>query len=835
MKKKIIFALILTLLLLNSPVNAELPDVTLTIDETATDYVTLIWIYSSEEPTCQNTDGCIQTEQKICSPNDGDDKYKTCGDYNNDGCFELGNNLENCAKQGETCNPTTGQCEQIRLNKCTSNGCDIKDAKQCSITGIPQICDLNTQLNCLEWKDRQACLSTEICDIIKGECIIEDSDDPAALVVSTITGNSILDDIKYTFNDIIKFFKSLFSLKARGTEITYNFEIYRNANVLPITIYSDDAKYCDKENNNYICAYEDTSDLESGDYVYKIKIYDKDRTESKDSNELTVEIEEDNNCTANICNPTNNKQICKSDGTGYESCPNNQVCSNNACIADTAAPLINLISVGGDANPPYETTDSTPDIIFTTDENANCKISLTDQGYDAMGNDCLTGEGTTSHTCISPGLGSVGDKNIYLACKDSSDNKHTSLNNKDISLTLKSTLLDTLPPDVSVSLNISTNPLIKQLFKINVTADDSNKGNSGISEIKIYLDNLDNIPIKTCNTFEEISPKYTCESDELKYNSIGSHTYYATAKDNSPTKNEGRNPLKETKSLEVTRQLILSCKPGELKSGTECLYCNKEGYAFEINNKACLSKICKSDGTCLQINLDNKNNLQQCQDIDEDGYTDSLCGGNDCDDLDSETNPDVIEICNDLLDNNCDTLIDLDDPACIIEKKSDIKPNVRENLQNNQELQNQPQTKNTQDSDNDGLLDDWELAYFGDLKAQSGNDDFDEDEINNLEEFKQKTNPKVSDLKEDNTLLIIISSLIIIGIISLPIILIIKKINKKKLIKLEAQFTKPEHKQLYDYIKEARTQNISDERIKINLINADWPKEDIEYVLNIKL
>ena len=51
----------------------------------------------------------------------------------------------------------------------------------------------------------------------------------------------------------------------------------------------------------------------------------------------------------------------------------------------------------------------------------------------------------------------------------------------------------------------------------------------------------------------------------------------------------------------------------------------------------------------------------------------------------------------------------------------------------------------TADSDGDGLPDEWELAYFGNL-AQGPNDDPDGDGRTNAEEFANGTNPTVADI-----------------------------------------------------------------------------------------
>jgi len=54
----------------------------------------------------------------------------------------------------------------------------------------------------------------------------------------------------------------------------------------------------------------------------------------------------------------------------------------------------------------------------------------------------------------------------------------------------------------------------------------------------------------------------------------------------------------------------------------------------------------------------------ECPDLDEDGYTDEACGGDDCDDSDPAVNPGAMEVCDNGIDDDCDGDIDGDDSEC---------------------------------------------------------------------------------------------------------------------------------------------------------------------------
>ena len=81
-------------------------------------------------------------------------------------------------------------------------------------------------------------------------------------------------------------------------------------------------------------------------------------------------------------------------------------------------------------------TTTSPTITFNTNENADCRWSLTDQAYGDMAGDC-TGDGGTSHSCATSGL-SQGANTVSVACQDTAGNKNTAGNNNDLSYTVDS-------------------------------------------------------------------------------------------------------------------------------------------------------------------------------------------------------------------------------------------------------------------------------------------------------------------------------------------------------------------------------------------------------------
>jgi len=66
-----------------------------------------------------------------------------------------------------------------------------------------------------------------------------------------------------------------------------------------------------------------------------------------------------------------------------------------------------------------------------------------------------------------------------------------------------------------------------------------------------------------------------------------------------------------------------------------------------------------------------------CWDDDGDGYTDEVCGGDDCDDSDPDLNPGEEEICDNGIDDDCDGYIDSTDPPCVIIEVPGDQPTVQ--------------------------------------------------------------------------------------------------------------------------------------------------------------
>ncbi|MBI1978478.1 MAG: hypothetical protein HYS62_00260 [Candidatus Aenigmarchaeota archaeon] len=113
--------------------------------------------------------------------------------------------------------------------------------------------------------------------------------------------------------------------------------------------------------------------------------------------------------------------------TGTDAVGNSETESRSWTV-DTVPPAITITSVGGDTNgnDGYVTTDTTPEIVLATNEQANCRYSSTPgTAYDSMtGLFSPTPPSTgTSHSATLPTLSS-GTHNRYAKCNDLVGNKN---------------------------------------------------------------------------------------------------------------------------------------------------------------------------------------------------------------------------------------------------------------------------------------------------------------------------------------------------------------------------------------------------------------------------
>jgi CheY-specific phosphatase CheX len=536
-------------------------------------------------------------------------------------------------------------------------------------------------------------------------------------VKNTLTGNAILEKIRISFANLGTFFKKLFGFGTIGTDINYNFQIYKNNTLIS---EGQSSNYCDINNN---CKYEDNN-LQPGKYDYFIRVLSNGQT--KDSNVKSFTINPPS------CNPNWN---CP-DWNNLE-CINNQktrTCTQNNCV--------------------YQPKDKI--------EIQECIIE--ECVPDLLGN-CVAGDNF--------GTGFINNQqnfsNISIKSNQQDANVYIDLNNDN--------LFDILEPEFNGTTDFNKIFNITNLFpgnyKIKLNKTDYAENITTISVIAGQTNTIElMLNLITTELPSQINNQQNFSNISIKSNQQDANVYIDLNNDNlfDILEPEFNGTTDFNKIFNITNLF-----PGNYK-----IKLNKTDYAENITT---ISVIAGQTSTVeLMLNLitiELANNQQDQQTIN----------------LEEEQ-----EVINQITDENKD-------------EEVIGSSNV--------------------DSDNDGLPDEWELKYFGNLE-QGPDDDFDKDGFTNLQEYLKDTNPKVPNAKQSEVLFGIMIFLIMVGIIGTPITLFVKKRNKRRLIKIQNQFTKPEHRQLYDYVVKARNNKIKEEDINKNLINAGWNIEDVNFVMKIK-
>jgi len=207
----------------------------------------------------------------------------------------------------------------------------------------------------------------------------------------------------------------------------------------------------------------------------------------------------------------------------------------------------------------------------------------------------------------------------------------------------------------------------------------------------------------------------------------------------------------------------------------------------------------------------------------------------------------VMEVCDDGLDNDCDGEID---EGCNV-GNGEVNAEGNEGNKDGGGNGGKGNENNKEDSDGDGLLDKWEMQYFGNLNY-GWYDDPDGDGIINADEFEQSRNPAVSD-KKKNGIFIVMGS--VLGVLILIIVLLVvisngRKRRKRKKILLsgvsEEEGSRVKEKEkvkekgaeekrkknilIREYIKKARERGFNDKQIMDSLIRVGWKRRDIDWL-----
>ncbi len=315
-------------------------------------------------------------------------------------------------------------------------------------------------------------------------------------------------------------------------------------------------------------------------------------------------------------------------------------CQNGACVwvnQDTIPPSIFITSLGGDTTSPYTTSDSTPIILFTTNEEATCRISTDgDESYTQMSDDIQCNSGNLTHACQLPFTpDSTRVISIYISCKDNAGNENTPTNNLN-----EYYLVDTQPPIQSSHNPPSGSKINTTTITIRVDTDEDAKCRVSTDGDESYTQMSDDTQCSTIYSSNAYSSNHSCTIAGLSQGL--NYIYIACQDDTEAYPNQDTQSTNTMIIYNLTTQTPGSCTDSDggknyFVQGTGpdyCIgnilrehYCNN-GFLDSINYSCSNIGMACLDGMCM--NQTSSAVITSCKDTDsgKDYFESGIAGYN---------------------------------------------------------------------------------------------------------------------------------------------------------------------------------------------------------------
>jgi hypothetical protein len=136
---------------------------------------------------------------------------------------------------------------------------------------------------------------------------------------------------------------------------------------------------------------------------------------------------------------------------------------------DSTPPVVSNISPAGGTN----ISRTNQPISFTISENGDCRLSTINKSYDDMSADVSCTSNSLLISCILPNFTSSGEKDIYIACKDSYNNADTASTTSHISYRVRSSNVAPITTDPIIT-TIIDEPVITIISTTTATTTPEN-------------------------------------------------------------------------------------------------------------------------------------------------------------------------------------------------------------------------------------------------------------------------------------------------------------------------------------------------------------------------